>query len=320
MSKIEWTKKTWNPIIGCRRVSAGCENCYAEIQVHRGMCEQHKGLTMLGATGKGPRWNGEFNVAASRLDETMRRQKPDVYFVNSLSDLFYERLPFPLIAGLLGIMASANHHTYQVLTKRPSIMLEFFGWLLDHELTPLAGEGAVETLLAAYARVLLKSYGIERTVQVAEQGQALAHVDLGVTGEDQSCAAERVQLLLRCPVKARNLWLSYEPALGPVDLGDLLPALDWVVVGGESGARARPFDIEWARSTVRQCKAAGVAAFVKQLGANPVVGGEPTGNFRTEGGVRQYEYVMTPLDLKSHKGDDMSEWPEDLRVREMPGA
>ncbi len=116
-SKIEWTGHTWNPIVGCRRVSAGCENCYAERTVHRGMSPQHQGLTVLGKTG--PRWNGEYNVVEKRFDEPLRRKKPTTWFVNSLSDLFYEPLPNELIAAIFGVMAATPQHTYQVLTKRP---------------------------------------------------------------------------------------------------------------------------------------------------------------------------------------------------------
>jgi hypothetical protein len=100
-------------------------------------------------------------------------------------------------------------------------------------------------------------------------------------------------LLAATPSAVR--WASVEPLLEPVDLRLWLGSLDWVVVGGESGRGARPFDIAWARDVLRQCRAAGVPCFIKQLGARPVA-----------------------LRLKHGKGGDMAEWPADLRVREFP--
>jgi protein gp37 len=331
-SKIQWTGDTWNPIVGCRRVSPGCENCYAEKQVHRGMAPQHKGLTVLGKNGV--RWNGAYNVAEHRMNEPLRKTKPRTWFVNSLSDLFFEPLPFELIAAIFGVMAACPQHTFQVLTKRPARAVEFFAWL-----EAVIGMARPWAVCAGYARKV----GVERSLGTAcmRDWGPLANVHLGVSVEDQATADHRIPLLLELPAAVR--WVSYEPALGPVDftatppppgwtpvngatLDDLRGCLsryqadgyqlfhgiDWIVVGGESGPGARPFDLAWARSTIAQCRAAGVPVFVKQLGARPYPSPNRVGDERLINPVRDR------LRLVDRKGGDMSEWPKDLRVREVP--
>ena len=314
MSKIQWTEKTWNPIIGCRRVSPGCENCYAEKQVHRGMAPQHKGLTVVGKGGKGPRWNGAYNVAEKRLDEPLRRKVPTRWFVNSLSDLFFEPLPFELIAALFGVMAAAPQHTFQVLTKRPERAREFFRW---YEGTSGAGASAFAALHQALERIpntRANEYAIRTGLLREEPPWPLPNVWIGVSVENQATADERIPKLLELPAAVR--WVSYEPALGPVDFRGALPGhpngygasnvgavLDWIVVGGESGPGARPFDLAWARSVVTDCATTGVPVFVKQLGARPVV-------------RMTARYPQLPAKLVDRKGGDPSEWPADLRVRE----
>jgi protein gp37 len=129
-------------------------------------------------------------------------------------------------------------------------------------------------------------------------------------------------------------WVSYEPALGPVDFWDWFPrevetsqttsswvnGIRWLVVGGESGPGARPFDLAWARSIVAQCKAAGVPCFVKQMGAKPILdcpaGEQEEGQFRDDGSARYWTLGF----IKDKKGGDITEWPEDLRVREFPAV
>jgi protein gp37 len=156
----------------------------------------------------------------------------------------------------------------------------------------------------------------------------LQNVWLGVSVEDQKTADERIPYLLASPAAVR--WLSCEPLLGPINLRnvydqyrrfggelDVLRGIvkgqchttgrvDWVVVGGESGPNARPMNVGWLRSIVDQCKAASVPVFVKQLGSKPET-------FTNHG------RVLNAVALKSKKGGDMGEWPEDLRVREYPG-
>lgn len=147
-------------------------------------------------------------------------------------------------------------------------------------------------------------------------GQCPPNVWMGTTVEDQQRANERIPVLLRIP--ARVLFISAEPLLGPVELFEFLPGgrwfksehemhkpLSWVIVGGESGHGARPFSADWARSIVAQCQRAGAAVFVKQLGAKPF---EPYSDGTPFADMR----------LTDRKGGDWAEWPEELRVRELP--
>lgn len=133
----------------------------------------------------------------------------------------------------------------------------------------------------------------------------LPNVWFGVSAEDQANADVRVPYRLETP--ARTRFVSYEPALGPIDFSSWLGrGLHWIIVGGESGPRARPFDIAWARSTVQQCRRAGVACFVKQLGRRPTVAA-PDG-------------TPVAIMLSDRKGGDWAEWPDELRVRDFPAS
>lgn len=307
---ITWTNETWNPIRGCSRVSHGCEHCYAERVAARfsGPGLPYEGLAII--KNGDPHWTGEVRFIEERLADPLRWKRPRMIFVNSMSDLFHEKVKDEWIKNIFSIMESARQHRFQILTKRPQRMLDwvnkFDGWLMYAGQTSFTGR--------------------------------LPHVWLGVSVEDQKTAGERIPLLLQTPAAVR--WVSYEPALGPVDFDGYLvqggelcigesskgesvygDGLDWIVVGGESGPEARGMDIAWARETVRQCKAAGVPCFVKQLGKWPrsytpekppweKCGGADSGF----DGVDQW-VLHRPKD--GHAGD-MSEWPEDLRVREFP--
>jgi protein gp37 len=267
---IPWTEDTWNPIRGCSRVSLGCGGphgqggCYAERLAIRlsGPGQPYEGLVK--STPSGPRWTGRVALVESALDLPLRWKKPGRIFVNSMSDLFHEKVPDEWIDRIFAVMAKAPQHTFQILTKRPERMLE---WVTRSRPVPLP------------------------------------NVWLGVSVEDQETADVRIPLLLQTPTAVR--WVSYEPALGSVDFRSLGllkrtgAGLDWMVVGGESGPGARPFDLAWARQTIDQCREAGIAPFFKQTGSRPILDGEP-------------------LRLKDRKGGDMDEWPADLRVREYP--
>lgn len=312
-TKIEWTEATWNPIRGCSRVSKGCEHCYAEGVARRfaGSGQPYEGLVRLDREGRPKaQWNGTVRFVPEHLADPLRWSRPRMVFVNSMSDLFHERLAFEEIAAVFGVMAGAPQHTFQVLTKRPARAREFFGW---YEGSSGAGASAYAAMHEAMARGL--------DVEPDDDPEwPLSNVWLGVSVEDQRTADERIPVLLSLPAAVR--WVSYEPALGAVDfsgehggsdwLGDRRDdspgevGIDWLVVGGESGPGARPFDVAWARSTVAACREADVPCFVKQLGSYPVVRHpmDPTS--------------FVPAALTHRKGGDMSEWPEDLRVREWP--
>lgn len=268
-SKIQWTDATWNPVTGCTKVSQGCKHCYAERVFPR-------------AYGKERQFT-DVRTHPDRLDQPLRWKRPRRVFVNSMSDLFHEHVPVDFVLRVWLTMMHAGRHTFQILTKRPARM-----------------------------RSILTSASFSSI-------KPMPHIWLGVSVEDQATADERIPLLLQTPAAVR--FVSYEPALGPVDFSgplsvelgrdgklrynprhELSPLLDWIIVGGESGPKARPFDTQWARDTIAQCKAAGVPCFVKQCGGNPVF---------DSGGYVAWGF-------KSRSGGDPDEWPADLRVREYP--
>lgn len=252
-TKIEWTDATWNPVRGCSRVSEGCRNCYAEKVAARfsGTGQAYEGLAEYRIIGKGTpqertesHWTGKLELIKEKLGEPLRWKKPLRVFVNSMSDLFHEKVSVGWLDDIFRIMARCPQHTFQILTKRPGRMRDY----------------------------------MERWKPVE---QVLANVWLGTSVEDQKTADERIPLLLQTPAALR--WISAEPLLGDIQLPEeafvcpanephpICPCLDWVVVGGESGPGARPMDVEWARSIVAQCEERSVPVFVKQLGRNPYI-------------------------------------------------
>lgn len=267
---IQWTNATWNPIRGCSRVSEGCRNCYAETVANRfkGPGQPYEGLVAPGG-----QWNGNIKLVESVLDQPLRWQKPRLIFVNSMSDLFHENVPFTLVDDVFAVMASAHWHTFQILTKRPERMLEY---LTAREKTK---------------RIRHASRNINKC-NPHDAVLPLPNVWLGVSVEDQATADERVPLLLQTPASVR--WISAEPLLGPVLLQGLLAGesmelddyrqflvnegtkeypyrdntgcINWVVVGGESGTNARPIHPSWAQSLRDQCQEFNVPFFFKQWG------------------------------------------------------
>lgn len=309
-TKIQWTDRTWNPVRGCARVSSGCQRCYAERVAHRfsGKGQPYEGLTVLGK--QGPRWSGEARFIPSVLNEPLSWKKPQRVFVNSMSDLAHSDVTNEQIAAIFGVMAACPQHTFQVLTKRPERLVEWFRLVggrpgfsnplqtccmaaLDYEREthPESDSGPLHTKRCADP----------------EGPWPLPNVHVGVSVENQAAANERLPLLLQLPAAVR--FVSAEPLLGHVDLSPWLQtgALHWVIAGGESGPGARPCNVEWITSIVDQCKAADVACFVKQLGAKP-----READSLYNGNERRV------LSLKDRKGGDMNEWPEALRVRQMP--
>jgi protein gp37 len=212
ISRIEWTEQTWNPAVGCTKISAGCKNCYAETMAKR--------LKAMGTPGYE---NGfALQILPDRLEDPVKRKKPTVYFVNSMSDLFHENIPDAYIGQVFDVIARTPHHTYQILTKRGARMARFF-----------------------------------KTRSVPENAW------LGVSVENRKHGVPRINHLRRVPAKIR--FLSVEPLLE--DVGELdLTDIHWVIVGGESGPKARPMKEEWADSIRAQCEEQEVAFFFKQWG------------------------------------------------------
>lgn len=346
MTSIEWTDATWNPIVGCSRVSPGCEHCYAERFVHRGLSAQHRGLTVM--RNHGPGWTGEVRLVKERLAAPLSWRKPRRIFVNSLSDLFHEKLSNEDIAAVFGVMAACPHLTFQVLTKRPARMREWFRWIAD------VGPSRHENGAARGVRWFLWNVPGHDDAMRGDRSAwrwPLPNVWLGVTVEDQE-RADRIVDLSATPAALR--FVSVEPMLGPVTLGllGILPSVDtggayvavhqrigWVIVGGESGPGARPFHASWMRSVVDECRDAEVPVFCKQLGAN--VHTRNDDNFTIDedppdpdfppwpphlvnedrvGPSERYQGAPVRLRLRDRKGGDMSEWRADLRVREFPGS
>ena len=278
LTKIEWTHRpgtvgmTWNPIRArnketgrtgtfCTHASPGCLNCYAEAIGKR--------------FGTGLAFNVpnlkkiDFFLDEKILGEPLKRKKPATIFVGDMFDLFHEAIPDGMIQRVIGTAVCAEQHTFQFLTKRAERMQALIG-----------GDFGVN------------AYGPPKNCWY------------GVSVESQKYADERIPLLLETPAALR--FLSVEPQLEAVDLtkywdDKFIRGISWVIVGGESGPGARPFNLAWAESLRDQCKASNVAFFMKQVGSRPLSA-----------------CGCGPLHLEDRKGGDPSEWPEALRVREFP--
>ena len=260
MTKIEWTDETWNPVTGCTPISEGCANCYAKRMAKR-----------LQAMGQ-KKYRNAFEVTChpDTLEEPLHWKKPRNIFVCSMSDLFHESVPFEFVRRVFQIIDKCQQHTFQILTKRPEMMLKFYNTSIDGI-----------------------SWHLPRKAYTP-----LSNLWIGVTAENQLTADERIPLLLQCPAAVR--FVSIEPMLGPVDVERYLrscrdcgnagseamclnrpgsgndlcracdkggegPSLDWVIVGGESGPGARPMELDWARKIRDDCQEAGVNFFMKQM-------------------------------------------------------
>lgn len=248
-TSIEWTDATWNPLVGCTKVSAGCDRCYAEGVVNR-------------FAGTSSAFPSRFDVVTMRddrmLTQPLRWRRPRRVFVNSLSDLFHADVPDEFIAEVFAVMALTPRHTFQLLTKRHARMRSL--------------------LSSSRFKVLVENRVLKRNVYAGQPTWPMPNVWLGVSVEDQNWADIRIPALLDTPAAVR--WISAEPLLGPVDLADHLDelerdrTLDWVVVGGESGPGARPMHPRWARELRDQCAAARVPFLFKQHG-NWLPGSDP---------------------------------------------
>lgn len=280
-SAIEWTESTWNPLRGCARVSDGCRRCYAEGIAHRfsGAGQAYEGLTRL--VNGHPTWTGEVRLVPELLLEPIRWQTPRRIFVNSMSDLFHESVPFEYIAKVFAVMACTRRHTYQVLTKRPERMLAFFKWL---DRNTVRGWPAAVSPGDVYPEWKpWREGGRGGGYDCCGPSWPLDNVWLGTSCEDQTTFDARIPHLLKVPAVVR--WISFEPLLGAINAeaafsiydvhgepssprcdADGSPAIKWVVVGGESGRGARPMHPGWVRTLRAQTLEAGAAFFFKQWG------------------------------------------------------
>lgn len=215
-SSIEWTDATWNPVRGCTKISPGCKHCYAEVFAER----------WRGVAGHPYQQGFDLRLVPEKLLEPLRWSRSRMIFVNSMSDLFQEGIPTSYVRMVFEVMAMADWHVYQVLTKRADRMRT-----LTHRLpAPCVGRD---------------------------------HVWLGVSVEDRKYGVPRIDELREAQASVR--FLSVEPLLEDLGELDLA-GIDWVIVGGESGPGARPMREEWVRSVRDQCRAAGIPFFFKQWG------------------------------------------------------
>ena len=243
MTKIPWTEKTWNPVVGCTKVSPGCKNCYAEKMARRlrsitdKQClknRSQRNLTNAIAYGtaidkKTGNWSGDMGYRRYEFAKITPRQKPKMIFVCSMGDLFHPSVPFGFIADLYEVIAKCPQHTFQILTKRPEIAKEF------------------------YRKRIFNS-------------RLLTNLWLGVSAENQEWWEKRKKAFFATPAAIH--FVSFEPLLGEIILTDEdLKRLDQVIIGAESkGAYpGRLCQGQWVGDIVRQCEGAKIPCFVKQL-------------------------------------------------------
>jgi protein gp37 len=319
MSTIEWTDHTINPLVGCTKVPgalSGCKNCYAEAASKTGRLQQFQ--QYHGVVNEHGHWSGKINFVPEQLEKLFKFRKPTRVFMPSMSDPFHPAVKDEWLDQIFAAIALNPRVTVQMLTKRPERMLEYISSLRGVRL---------RSGLMRLRRQLEGISGI-RYSELNDDLPALKNLHLGVSVENQKAADDRIPLLLQTPAALR--FLSVEPLLEAVDLTESdgmynpglgeghtwlnplsgivydsdgsfshTPAIDWIIVGGESGPSARPCDINWIGSIIQQCQSSRVPVFVKQLGSNPV-------NLGCEG------------KLRDRKGSSIAEWPEYLRVREFP--
>lgn len=278
-SDIEWTTHTWPVTRGCSRMPIECDNCYAIGMAHRFSWGHHLTrrhtvrLPVLDSDGRRVvedmvDWTGHVDLVHDVLDQPLRWREPAKIFVDSGSDLFHPKVPFEFLEIVFGVMAVAEQHTFQLLTKRPEREAEFFRWLESggsHSVDrrPMSPSDLVHS--AAFTH--FSQRGDRRFAdKVWNHGSStwpLPNVWCGTSVGIRS-AKPRIDALREVPAAVR--FLSIEPLLE--DLGELdLSGIGWVIVGGESGPRCRPMHPDWARSIRDQCATADVPFFYKQHGA-----------------------------------------------------
>ena len=227
-SVVEWTLKTWNPLQGCCPVSAGCERCYAAKLAATRLADVHPGLAQeVIKDGKTTYvFKNIIRLLPEQLGDPLRDLTPSRYFVNSMSDLFHDKVPEDFITAVFDVMIKAHWHTFQVLTKRPERMAEF-------------------------------------TTKYFAGKKLPPNIWLGASAENQKALDERLPHLRKVVAAVR--WLSCEPLIGPIQF-DSLKGIHWIVAGGESGTGARKMELAWATSLHDACRRNAVAFFFKQRG------------------------------------------------------
>jgi protein gp37 len=299
-TKIQWADATFNPWIGCTKVSPGCAHCYAENTIRARVLRSQNQETWgkgakrsrtSAATWRNPiKWDSAAQACGHR---------PRVF--PSLCDWLDEEVPILWLADFLRLIHATPNLAWLLLTKRP----ENFYPRMDKAGHLWACDGSYrETSASIVYHDLICPW---------RAGQPPANVWIGTSVENQAMADKRIPELLKIPARIR--FLSVEPLLGPVDLHGLSTGgsiagnrISWIIIGGESGPKARPCHLHWIRDVLQQGAHADVPCFMKQLGARPV----------QHGAAWEQDRQDAPFHLQHPKGGDPSEWPQDLRVRQFP--
>lgn len=308
---IEWTDSTWNPITGCSMHSPGCTHCYALVE----HAMRHKAF--LNGRKMPPQYSQPFEVVQchpDRLDYPLRWRTPRMCFVNSGADLFHKDVPEEFLDRIFAVIALAQEHTFQALTKREDRMLDYLSRMQDRAVPISLAITRTPWWDGPHASPCAVG-----TIEDRIAAGPLPNLWPGVSVESKKYL-RRLDALRQVPAAVRMV--SFEPLLE--DLGDFidLKGIGWAVIGGESGKDARSTHVVWIRSLVEQCDAAGVPPFVKQVGARPVDWADSVGRWpksRVCGSPRFFSgREAVRLRLEDSKGGDPREWPEDLRRREFP--
>ena len=336
-SKIAWTTHTFNPWMGCTKVSPGCANCYAEnlMDTRYGKVEWGPSGTRVKTSEanwrKPLKWDRDAETARkmnAQYFPGMEHERPRV-FCASLADVFEDwsgpilnskgetlnlavttndRVIPPITLGdlrrdLFALIDATPNLDWLLLTKRPENIRRMWPIRTAPEIEQNYANGKYPE----YFREIQRDFVSNRP-----------NVWLGTTIESQEYESRWTEHLSKCRDLCGLTFISYEPALGPLDIRGWESVPDWEIFGGESdqGAKARECDVGWFYSGINQCRSRGVVPFVKQLGSNAYqmdFYGDP----EVPGGTRSFPNY---LGLKDKAGADPAEWPEDLRIRELPGA
>jgi protein gp37 len=249
MSNIEWTDATWNWLTGCSRISPECDNCYAAEAAKSARLQQFSQYQGI------EDWDGTVNFVESQLEKPLSWRKPKRIFTCSMSDVFHENAPDEWRDHAFAVMAIANHHTYQILTKRTARMVDYFS-------QPDLGKRWAKIIESNFMSIPCLGHLLDEL----EEDCFLDNVWLGTTAGCQKSVCDRIPLLSKLTEKGWTTFISAEPLLEPINLGFAFPGykVNWIITGAESGRRARPMNEDWVRNLRDQCMEAGVAFFYKQ--------------------------------------------------------
>lgn len=315
-TKIQWTNETWNPIVGCSRVpgSAGCQNCYAATAAQSARLQQFPQYQKVG------KWDGTVEFVESQLLKPLSWKQPKLIFGFSMADIFHKNVPDEWIDKALAVTVLCPQHIFQFLTKRSERMSEYF-----------TSPDRLNAINYQVSQILGQPFD---TFKSRLLSFPLANVWLGTSVENQKVAGERIPHLINTPAAVR--FLSCEPLLERLNLSKWVfnrseavkrvaqnmllneeqadsitdYPVNWVIVGGESGAKARPCHLDWIRSIVKQCQSANIPVFVKQLGSN-AIDSVPY----IDGVTLAHHQIKT----SDRKGSDISQFA-DINFRQFPGS